>query len=96
MKKRNINVWVPLVWPTTATWPATQACAVDGNGTADHVFHRPAHNPLSQTSQNYFMNLISSTFPAKAHHRETYTRVEKQRFFSFPGTGRSLGTCIMF
>ena len=28
-RRRNINVWLPLVHPLLGTWPATQACAVD-------------------------------------------------------------------
>ena len=39
--------------PPTAdlTWPATQACALTGNGTRDPPVLRLALNPLSHTSQ---------------------------------------------
>ena len=30
-RKRNINVWLPLMSPPLGTWPATQACALIGN-----------------------------------------------------------------
>ena len=32
---RNINAWLPLMWPPLGTWPATQACALTGNRTGD-------------------------------------------------------------
>ena len=54
-KERNINVWLPLVRPLLGTWPATQACALTGNRTIDALFHRPALNPLSYTSQECFV-----------------------------------------
>ena len=45
------------------TWPATQACALAGNGTGDPLGHRPALNPLSHTSQGHLCifdtNLLS-------------------------------------
>ena len=34
-RERNINVWLPLVYPLLGTWPATQACALTGNWTHD-------------------------------------------------------------
>ena len=37
--------------PQLGTWPATQACALTGYQTGDHLVHRPALNPLSYTSQ---------------------------------------------
>ena len=33
----NIN-WLPLAHPHLGTWPATQACALTGNGTSDLWF----------------------------------------------------------
>ena len=30
-KERNINVWLPLMYPLLGTWPATQGCALTGN-----------------------------------------------------------------
>ena len=50
-RERSINVWLPLVHPLLETWPATQACALTGNGTSDPLVRRPALNPLSHTSQ---------------------------------------------
>ena len=43
--------WLPLLRPLLGTGPATQACALTGNGTSDFLVHRPALNPLSHTSQ---------------------------------------------
>ena len=37
--------------PLLGTWPATQACALTGNGTSDPLVHRLVLNPLSHTSQ---------------------------------------------
>ena len=37
--------------PPLGTWPATQACALTGNGPRDPLIHRPALSPLSHTSQ---------------------------------------------
>ena len=30
-RERNINVWLPFMWPPLGTWPETQACALIGN-----------------------------------------------------------------
>ena len=40
-RERNINVWLPLMWPLLGTWPATQACALTGNQTRDPLVHSP-------------------------------------------------------
>ena len=37
--------------PSLGTWTATKACALAGNRTSNPLVHRPALNPLSQTSQ---------------------------------------------
>ena len=50
-RKRNINVWLPLTCPQLGTWPATQACDPIWNQTSNPLVRRPAHNPLSYTSQ---------------------------------------------
>ena len=34
-REKNINVWLPLMWPLLGTWPTTQACALTGNQTSD-------------------------------------------------------------
>ena len=34
-KKRNINVWLPLMWPPLGTWPSTQTCALTENQTGN-------------------------------------------------------------
>ena len=49
-RERNINVWLPLTQPLLGTWPATQACALTGNGTCDPSVCSPVLNPLSRTS----------------------------------------------
>ena len=38
---RNINVWLPLMWPPLGTWPTTQACALTGNWTSDPLVLSP-------------------------------------------------------
>ena len=50
-RKRNINVWLPLIHPLLGTWSTTQACALTGNWTSDPLVCRLALNPLSHTSQ---------------------------------------------
>ena len=55
-RTRNINVWekhqsVALARTQLGTRPTTQACALMGNWTRDLSVHKPAHNPLSHTSQ---------------------------------------------
>ena len=50
-RERNINVWLLLTHPLLGTWPATQACALNGNQTHDPLVHRLALNPLSHTNQ---------------------------------------------
>ena len=53
--ERNINVWLPLACPPQGTWHPTQACALTGNQTSDPLFHRPTLNPLSHSSQSFFV-----------------------------------------
>ena len=50
-KKRNINVWVPLVHPSLGTWPATQACALTGNRTRKRLLYGRTPNQLSYRGQ---------------------------------------------
>ena len=61
-RERNINVWeihwlVASCMPPLGTWPTTQACALTRNWTSDPSVCRPAPNPLSHTSQDYFHGL---------------------------------------
>ena len=57
-------MWLPLTWPPVGTWPATQACALTGNGTSDPLVCRPALNPLSHTSQgSYFFFFLKQQNP---------------------------------
>ena len=56
-RERSINVWLPLMLPPLRTWPTTQACALTGNQTGNTLVHRPALNPLSHTSQGWFLNV---------------------------------------
>ena len=51
-KERNINVWLPLMRPLLGSWPATQACALNGDQTREPLVHRLMLNPLSHTSQD--------------------------------------------
>ena len=44
-KERNINVWLSLMRPLLGIWPATQACALTGNGTGNPLVCRWALNP---------------------------------------------------
>ena len=48
--------------PTPGTRPTAQACALTGNGTSDHLVHRPAPNPLSHTSQGHVVPLPVITY----------------------------------
>ena len=50
-RERNINMWLPLVYPPLGTWPSTQVCALTGNQTGNPLVPRPALNLLSHTSQ---------------------------------------------
>ena len=49
-KGREKHQWASRPSPT-GTWPSTQAGALPGNRTSDHLICRPALNPLSHTSQ---------------------------------------------
>ena len=60
-RKRNINVWLPLVRPLLGTWPATQACALTGNQTGNPLVCRLVLNPLSHTSQDCF-SILNGVF----------------------------------
>ena len=57
MCKRYIE-GLPLTCLQLETWPTTQACALSGNGTGNLSVLRPALNPLSHTSQNWYLLLI--------------------------------------
>ena len=57
-RERNINIWLPLMRPLLATWPATQAYALTGNQTSDFLVLRLALNPLSHTNQGQFSLLM--------------------------------------
>ena len=61
-RRRNINVWLPLLHPLLRTWPATQACVLSGNQTGNPLVCRPALNPLSHTNQgiSYTVMMIAS------------------------------------
>ena len=48
-RKRNINMWLPLMCSPLET--RAQACALTGNQTGDPLVHRLALNPLSHSSQ---------------------------------------------
>ena len=56
-RERNVHVREKhylvayLACPQLGTWPATQACALNGNRTCDLLVHKSALNPLSHTSQ---------------------------------------------
>ena len=49
-RERNINVRLPLVCPQLGTWPATQAHALTGNQTGNHLVRSLGLNSLSHTS----------------------------------------------
>ena len=53
-RERNINVWLPLIFPQLGACLATQACALTGNRPGHTLFHKPALNPLSYNSQGLF------------------------------------------
>ena len=57
-RERNINVWLPLMCPLLGIWPATQACALTGNQTSDHLVCWLALNPLSHTSKGFVHNFL--------------------------------------
>ena len=57
-RERNISVWLPLACAPLGTWPTTWAYALPGNRTCDPLVCRPALNPLSYTSQGYFILFI--------------------------------------
>ena len=40
-KEGKISVWLPLLWPSLGTWPATQARALTRSQTSDPLVHSP-------------------------------------------------------
>ena len=40
-KEGKISVWLPLLWPSLGTWPATQARALIGNQTGNPLVCSP-------------------------------------------------------
>ena len=57
-RDRNINVWLPLMWPPLETWPTTQACALSGNRTRDPLIHSPRsiHWATPARARDSFLN----------------------------------------
>ena len=51
-------MWLPLACLLLGTWPATQACALTGNGIRDLLDHRLALNPVSHTSQGSYLKSL--------------------------------------
>ena len=47
--------------PLLGTWPSTEACALTGKWTGDHLVQRLALNPLSHTSQGSEVSVYSPT-----------------------------------
>ena len=64
-RERNINVWLPLMSLPLGTRPATQACALTGNGSKDLSVCRPALSPLSHISQGERIFLLDTFYPKK-------------------------------
>ena len=60
-RERKINVWLLLKCPQLGIWPATQACALTGNRTGNPLIRTPALNPLSYTSQGWFIFFVYSS-----------------------------------
>ena len=50
---------LPLELPLLDTWPATQACALSGNGAGDPLVPRPALNPLSYTNHGRILSFYN-------------------------------------
>ena len=61
-ERKNINVWLPPMHPCPGTWPASQACALTGNGTSNTLVCRPVLNPLSHTSQSVLTTSVNELY----------------------------------
>ena len=68
IEEKNINVWLPLMWPPLGTGPTTQACAPTGNRTGDALFasHAPSTEPHQpglflpfETAKNVILHFLS-------------------------------------
>ena len=67
----------PLTRPHPWTWPATQACALTGNGTDNLSVCRLVLNPLSHTSQGAVTFLYSGNSPL---YLKNSSKITNQRF----------------
>ena len=84
---RETSDLLPLACAQPGTWPATQARALTGNPTGDHLILRPALNPLSHTSQSeifFFKILPGDNKPAHLHSKEKKTGVFNIYVICFP------------
>ena len=70
--ERNINVWLPPVYPLLGTWPTTQACALSGNRISDSLVCRLVLNLLSHTSQGWNPYFKSETVQRKLLSYQTH------------------------
>ena len=67
--RKNISVWLPLMHTLLGTWPTTQAGALTRSPTHDPLFHRPALNPLSNTSGEKSATFIDGDAEVQRGHR---------------------------
>ena len=61
-QERKTSVWLPRAHPLLGTWPTTQPRILTGNRTSDSLVGRPAHNPLSHTSQGKSLLFLKLQF----------------------------------
>ena len=84
-KERNINVWLPLMWPPLGTWPTTQAKALNGNWTSKPQWTE--RQPARAQKMIFDRKILRSSFVLNIGLHAWQKRKAKkhfQVFFYFP------------
>ena len=80
-KERNINVWLPLMWPPLGTWRSNPSMCPDWESNRQPFGLQPALNPLTYARQGgffffiYFIYLFSERGERKEKEREKHWSV---------------------
>ena len=69
-RERNINVWLSLMYPLLGTWPATQACALTGDGTGNPLVRRWASTEAHQPGPKFFLKDFIYLFLERGEGKE--------------------------
>ena len=98
-EERNINVPLPLRHPLLGTWPATQACALTGDGTGNPLVRRWASTEAHQPGPKFFLKdfiyLFLERGEGKEKERERHINVWLPVILPVLGTWPATQACAL-